>query len=403
MRGSLRWSDLDIETELGSGQAGVVVRARLRRPLGNLNKGEVVAVKRYKSWLLEQPGQFERIFRELETGRAVNHPYLVKTIGVVADDLGRPALVMKYYHGETLQAFLERHRADSAPVDANQTLTILRCLAGALNALHSAGIIHRDVKPANVILTVGGAVLMDLGVVTSHAFAQETTTAGFLGTIRYAAQEYLFGEVYDKRADVFSFGAIVYELLMNEQFDGEYEHWANLVAKRRIDYSFSWNADQRYQLTERLGLNVLEFLVSVLDCSLTHVEARNLNLGTLATTLEGLNLNHDHCHFDHGKCVLDPPFFRPLGGFSNSLPSVTLEQIGQDLRHRLTDYQRLRLLELLGEYYWEPNWIKADKSDLEPLMRAGVLNMSWVRDFARAEWHDAVKYMRIRSRKADEQ
>jgi len=110
MRSALRWSDLEIEKELGAGHAGVVLRARLRRPAAGLQVGDDVAVKRYKSWVLEEPGQFERIFRELETGRKITHSNLVRTLGVVADDLGRPALVMKHYDGEPLQAFLQRHR-----------------------------------------------------------------------------------------------------------------------------------------------------------------------------------------------------------------------------------------------------------------------------------------------------
>jgi serine/threonine protein kinase len=391
MRNALRWSDLDLEAELGSGQAGTVVRARLRRSIGQLLEGELVAVKRYKPWVLEQPGQMERVFRELETGRRVVHPWLVKTIAVVADDLGRPALIMQYYNGETLQGFLDRHRTQAIPVDVEQLFRILQCLAAALNELHSFGLVHRDVKPANVMLTSAGAVLMDLGVVTSGDLAHGTTTAEFLGTIRYAAPEYLLGDPYDQRADIFSLGTIVFELLMGEQFDAEYQHWARLVAKRQIDYSFSWNADQRRRLTERFGLNVLEFLVAILSLSLVSAKLRHLDLGTLLTAVERRYFQH-RFHFDEGKCVLGSPLFLPLGEFGKPNANVTLAQIMQNLRKQLSQKQLLKLLALLKEHYWGPDWIVHDQGAVEFLFQAGVLKRFFIGEFAMAEWHEGVKY-----------
>ena len=164
----------------------------------SLESREAVAIKRYNSWVIDEPGQLERIFRELETGRKIIHPNLVNMVGIIADDVGRPALVMRHYEGESLQKMLERHRLENEPVDNDVALAVLGGLAGALGALHLNGVVHRDVKPANVLLTAQGPVLMDLGVVTSRDFGQMTTTPEFLGTIRYAAPEYLFGLLSQK-------------------------------------------------------------------------------------------------------------------------------------------------------------------------------------------------------------
>src|SRR5205085_11064570 len=119
---------------------------------------------------------------------------------------------------------------------------IIGSLAAALHELHTAGAIHRDVKPANVILSKFGPILMDLGVVASRDFPEQTHTGSFLGTIRYGAPEYLFGEEYDWRIDVFGLGAIAYELFANRAFLESETHWARLIAMKRarttlpIDY-----------------------------------------------------------------------------------------------------------------------------------------------------------------------
>ena len=99
---SLGWSSLELLNVIGSGQAGVVWRAKLKHAYQDLPLHSLVAVKVYKQWVLEEPGQFERIVRELELGRRVEHPNVVRTISIVADPSGRPALVMPYYEGESL-------------------------------------------------------------------------------------------------------------------------------------------------------------------------------------------------------------------------------------------------------------------------------------------------------------
>ena len=98
------------------------------------------------------------------------HPNLVRTLGLVADERSLPALVMEYYDGESLQEYLARNREAGDPIDFDKALDIVAGVAGALKALHDNGIIHRDVKPGNIMLTPSGPILMDLGVVaTEHS------------------------------------------------------------------------------------------------------------------------------------------------------------------------------------------------------------------------------------------
>jgi serine/threonine protein kinase len=110
MASSLTWNDLDFLTRIGEGRAGEVWTARLRRSFRSHPAGEVVAVKRYKRWLIEQAGQFDRIYRELTTGILVNHPNVVLTHCLVSDNDGLPALVMHYYEGVTLETLLASQR-----------------------------------------------------------------------------------------------------------------------------------------------------------------------------------------------------------------------------------------------------------------------------------------------------
>jgi serine/threonine protein kinase len=150
---ALSWSDLRLIEELGHGQAGSVSRAELLQEVGGLPRGASVAVKRYKAWVMEQEGQMERIIREVEIGRSLNHPHIVRTLTLIFEESGRPALVMVYYRGKTLQCILEGQRTSESPMSPEEALRILGPLADALATLHARGVVHRDVKPANIMIT----------------------------------------------------------------------------------------------------------------------------------------------------------------------------------------------------------------------------------------------------------
>lgn len=285
MTTAIKWSDLELVRTLGEGQAGLVWLAKLKRPFEDLPSDSNVAVKCYKSWVLEEAGQFERIVRELELGRKVRHPNLVKTLSIIRDDQGNPALVMTYYSGETLESFLETARKEQKLVEVKVAFEIVARLASTLHALHKSGAIHRDVKPANIILSETGPILMDLGVVRSSDFPERTTGNAFLGTIRYAAPEYLFGDAYDSRVDVYSLGAIIYELFVGKRFLDQENQWARLIVEKSRNQSSGIYVDYR-MLTDRYGLHVANFLHPVLECALAAANRRIIDLWTLYAAID---------------------------------------------------------------------------------------------------------------------
>lgn len=286
MTKAIQWSDLELIKVLGEGQAGKVWLAKLNCQYKDFSIGSSVAVKCYKNWVLEKPGQYERIFRELGLGRKIQHPNLVKTLSIIVDPDGKPVLVMAYYAGETLESYLEkfRRKKDSIDLDklkealaSGETLgsylddvwrkenhidldfafKIVGELASAISAIHQAGAIHRDIKPANIILSDRRPVLMDFGVITSKDFPEQTTSGEFLGTIRYAAPEYLFDGNYSPNIDVYSLGIIAFELFGEEQFLSEEAQWARLVVKKREAHDIRLNYPA---LQRRYGMNAAEFI-----------------------------------------------------------------------------------------------------------------------------------------------
>jgi serine/threonine protein kinase len=304
---AFQWSDFEMVQMLGEGHAGVVTLAKLKRPIANLSADHLVAIKQYKTWVLEEAGQFERIIRELETGRKLCHPNLVQTISIIRDNNGNPALVMQYYPGKTLAEYLEEKRQEDIPIDLEFAFQIILDIAYAIKTLHEAGAIHRDVKPANIILSKNGPILMDLGVVKSQDFSEQTTKDAFLGTIRYAAPEYLFAEDYDNSIDIYSLGAIIYELFRGKPFlydnyqffwrkkwdvnmvelpPPEEVNWAGLIAM--IDYLNKLGVIVKQdKIRQHYNADVVEFVEFLINRTTTRKEHRILNLNRIIDLLKG--------------------------------------------------------------------------------------------------------------------
>ncbi len=216
----------EIVAALGSGGMGVVYKGWDTR----LNR--FIALKTLSGDGVGQPEDRRRFLREAQAASQLNHPNII-TIHESLEDRGGCFLVMEYVDGRTLESVL-----------ANRTLTIAEALHYAgqitdgLAAAHSAGIVHRDLKPANIMITEDNRVkLLDFGLArfVDHTNTLETngatqTTQGtILGTAPYMSPEQAQGRDLDTRSDIFSFGAVLYEMLSGRRaFRGE--SWVGTLA-----------------------------------------------------------------------------------------------------------------------------------------------------------------------------
>jgi serine/threonine protein kinase len=159
----------------------------------------------------------DRFRREARAGAAIEHPNIlpVYEAGELPD--GLLYLALRFVDGPDLRTLLN----EQGPLSVQDTVTILTQVGNALDAAHEHGLVHRDVKPANVLLTrhAGGwhAFLADFGLAKPHAEVSEHTVAGeMLGTVDYMAPEQVDGGQVDGRADVYSFGCMLYRCLTGE-------------------------------------------------------------------------------------------------------------------------------------------------------------------------------------------
>jgi serine/threonine protein kinase len=405
MASAIKWSDLNIVQTLGEGHAGTVWLAKLSRQFNNFPVGTTVAVKRYKTWVMEEAGQFERIIRELELGRRITHNNLVRTISIIKDPEGKPALVMVYYAGVTLEEYLNQARSERRSIDISTAFQILGKLASALNTLHSAGAIHRDVKPANIILADNGPVLMDLGVVSSESFPEQTTTGAFLGTIRYTAPEYLFGESYDSHIDLYSIGAIAYELFSGEVFLSKETQWARLIAEKAKNRGkpFSFN----YQMLQRhSGINVAEFTKFILNHTLTEPKDRNLNLCDFSEAVQK-RLWERPFYSIGNRIILAEPMVLKLGEWRHARTGHSLfvkskenfylfplKAVVEDLRKRISQEDIKLIKKCLDEHYWEADILDTHIPNRYKLEDNGVIR--WTQTDSSGvlfyEFHEAVRF-----------
>ena len=181
--------------------------------------GESVAIKVPLMALESDIAGFDRFKREEEIGLRLKHPSILKFLKV--ENKSRPYFAMEFLEGETLNDYLKRHKVLSEP----EAVKIAVKISEALEYMHQQGIIHRDLKPHNVMLCRDGTIrLMDFGIARAEG-ARRLTFVGFspvMGTPDYMSPEQVKGKRGDQRSDIYSFGAILYEMVTGSTpFQGE--------------------------------------------------------------------------------------------------------------------------------------------------------------------------------------
>ncbi len=220
-----RLGPYEIVSALGAGGMGEVYKAQDTR------LDRTVAVKVLPSHLSEDPRLRERFEREARAVSSLNHPHIC-TLHDVGREGGVDFLVMEYIEGESLAVRLQK-----GPLPLAQALRRGIEIADALDEAHRHGVVHRDLKPGNIMLSGSGAKLLDFGLAKRAAGrmtdapslsalpteAQPLTREGtILGTFQYMAPEQLEGKDADARTDIFAFGAVLYEMLTGRKaFEGK--------------------------------------------------------------------------------------------------------------------------------------------------------------------------------------
>jgi Tol biopolymer transport system component len=220
-----RLGPYEIQAAIGAGGMGEVYKARDTR----LDRS--VAIKVLPAHVSADPERRARFEREAKTIAGLNHPHIC-TLYDVGEHEGSTFLVMEHLTGETLAQRLEK-----GPLPPEQALTVTTEIADALAAAHRQGVIHRDLKPGNVMLTKAGTKLLDFGLakLTGHgeqpvaahlasAPTQSTPLTGegmIVGTLQYMAPEQVEGKPADARTDLWALGAILYEMVTGKRaFEG---------------------------------------------------------------------------------------------------------------------------------------------------------------------------------------
>jgi len=285
-----RLGPYEILAPLGAGGMGEVYRARDSR------LGRDVAIKALPAAVAQDPERLARFDREAKLLASLSHPNIGAIYGL-EEVGGQRYLVLEYIEGETLA-----RRLDRGPLPVAEALEVCSQIASALEAAHENGVVHRDLKPGNVMRTPAGAVKVldfglakggsagsasDVGLSASPTLTYAATTAGVvLGTAAYMSPEQARGRAVDKRTDIWSFGCVLFECLTRRQvFQGETV--SDLIA-RILEREPDWEAlpaaapaSVRELLQRCLEKDVRQRLRDIGDARITIERERALGSGAV--------------------------------------------------------------------------------------------------------------------------
>jgi len=192
-----------LQEKIGEGQSANVYQALDRQT------DSLVAVKELKAHLRTDPVSIERFRREAQVTRHINHPRVVSVYDLVCEG-DRTYLVMEYVRGRDLKTTLRL----TGPLPWGQVVTLLAQVLDVLTACHGRNVVHRDLKPQNIVLDQeGGVKLLDFGVAKIMAASDLTQTGAALGSPEYMAPEQFAANLYDPRSDLYALGVTAFELL----------------------------------------------------------------------------------------------------------------------------------------------------------------------------------------------
>jgi serine/threonine protein kinase len=202
-----------IDEEIGAGGMGIVYKAE------DLKLKRSVALKFLPPHLMDSPELKERFLIEAQAAAALNHPNIC-VIHEVGDDEARPYIAMEFVEGETLKGKLRK-----GPLGASDALAIASQVAAGLAEAHGKGIIHRDIKSANIMVTPKGqAKVMDFGLAKLQGGSSLTRSQTTLGTVAYMSPEQARGGELDARTDIWSLGVVLYQALAGKlPFRGDHD------------------------------------------------------------------------------------------------------------------------------------------------------------------------------------
>ena len=262
-------SHYKILEKIGEGGMGVVYKAE------DAKLGRTVALKFLAAHLLADAESRKRFEREAKAAAALNHPNIC-TIHEIDEAEGRTFLAMEFIEGESLQA-----RIESGPLPLNEALDLARQTADGLEAAHETGVVHRDIKPGNLLITPKEQIkILDFGLALLTEGSKLTQLDTTLGTIAYMSPEQTMAAGTDSRTDIWALGVVLYEMVSGKlPFRGDYD--------RAVMYSIT--SEEPEPLTGlRTGVPMeLEWLIN--KCLAKQADGRYQNAADLIVDLTALS------------------------------------------------------------------------------------------------------------------